>query len=258
MSLVLHGLILGAWMVAERVLPARRQSLSQEETSQKPKYTFMELDRSTKHVVRTQTGQITEKAAPDAQLSEKTRTVDRQTVAKNYSDATGGAASQPAIPLKKLGLGLLKDVKQDKPSNAFASADQGNGTGRFGEYLKGYKEGDTTVLNTKEYVFYGYFQRIRGRLERAWAGTLRERVYKMFQRGRRLASDRDLTTRTLVTMNGRGEVVKVQMVEESGIWDLDDAAVMAFNRAGPFPNPPSGIMGDDGTFQVRWDFVLRN
>ena len=48
----------------------------------------------------------------------------------------------------------------------------------------------------------------------------------------------------------------VQVLNDSGIRDLDDAAVEAFKEAAPFPNPPEGIVESDGTIKIRWDFIL--
>ena len=39
--------------------------------------------------------------------------------------------------------------------------------------------------------------------------------------------------------------------------DLDEAAIRAFNRAGPFPNPPNGLLQETGSVDIRWDFILR-
>jgi len=46
------------------------------------------------------------------------------------------------------------------------------------------------------------------------------------------------------------------VIGDSGIQDLDDAAIEAFKAAAPFPNPPKGVVENDGTVQIRWDFVL--
>jgi protein TonB len=50
--------------------------------------------------------------------------------------------------------------------------------------------------------------------------------------------------------------MRVQVVGESGVKDLDDAAVEAFRAAEPFPNPPKGIVDADGTIKINWDFIL--
>ena len=37
----------------------------------------------------------------------------------------------------------------------------------------------------------------------------------------------------------------------------DQYSVDAFQKAGPFPNPPKGIVEDDGFVRIRWDFILK-
>ena len=53
-------------------------------------------------------------------------------------------------------------------------------------------------------------------------------------------------------------LIELKTFESSGFHDLDDAAVEAFNRAAPFSNPPQGILDDDDTVILRWDFILRS
>ena len=229
-----------------------------------------------KRIVQTTAGERADKAAPDAFLGERTQTVDRQTVnrsqrisapaqakAQTAAKSNGAPAprtqAQPApqSELAKLGLPVLPSADKILRAQPEHDAVAPQAGGMPQDYVKGLKESETTALNTREYVFFGYFQRIRTRLDHAWSGVLRERLIKLYRSGRQLASDMDHTTRVLVTLNSTGEIVRVQVMEESGTRDLDDAAVRAFNQAGPFPNPPHGIVDRSGLIQIRWDFVLK-
>ncbi len=125
------------------------------------------------------------------------------------------------------------------------------------DYVKGMKESDQTALNTKEFLFYGYFQRIRERLDRAWVKILRVKLALYYNSGHQLANDMDHTTQVLVVLNRTGEIVRVELVNESGTRALDDAAIEAFNQAGPFPNPPKGMTDVNGEVRVPWDFILK-
>ena len=79
----------------------------------------------------------------------------------------------------------------------------------------------------------------------------------MLRQGRELASaEEDRITRVIIILDDGGILQGVQVLEESGVRDLDDAAVEAFRAAAPFPNPPKGIIEDDGTVKIHWDFVL--
>lgn len=125
------------------------------------------------------------------------------------------------------------------------------------DYIEGMKESDRTALNTREYLFYGYFQRVRERLDRAWVPILRKKLISYYRNGRQLANSSSHTTKLLVILNDRGEIIKVQLVGESGTRDLDEAAVSAFNKAGPFPNPPKGMMNQKREIRIPWDFILK-
>ena len=120
-----------------------------------------------------------------------------------------------------------------------------------------FKDGETSALNTKEFVFFSYFDRVRKQLDQTWQPMVRGQIEKIYKNGRRLASQTDFVTRTLVTINQKGEIVRVQMVQESGTMDLDSAAINALNKAGPYPNPPKGLLDAQGNAQIRWDFILK-
>jgi protein TonB len=268
LSLVAHALLLLAWAILFGQQTARQvpKRLTWIEVEPFPKSLKKLKEVSKSHrVVQTMKGQRTETAPADAFLGEQNQEVDRQTVSRQKSTVMGqarervqprekGLQNERERALSRLGIPMPKVAKapadHDEPQWA-------TGEGLPEDYVKGMKESERTALNTKEFVFYGYFQRIRARLDLAWTSILREHLYKIYRGGRHLASDMDHTTRILVTLNGTGEIIRVQVVEESGTRDLDDAAIKAFNQAGPFPNPPRGIVDKDGNIQIRWDFVLK-
>lgn len=124
------------------------------------------------------------------------------------------------------------------------------------DYLKDIKPSIQTMLNTREFVYYTYYQRIRSQLRQYWEPSIREKVKKIFAQGRTIASTSDHITKVIIVLNKEGTLIKVQVVENSGVYDLDEAAVEAFKAAEPFPNPPDGMIEDDGTIKIRWDFIL--
>ncbi len=124
------------------------------------------------------------------------------------------------------------------------------------DYLKDVKTSAQTMLSTREFLYYSYYNRIRGQLKQYWEPRIKEKVKKIFSQGRSIAADEDRITKVLIVLNDAGTLVKVQVVGESGVRDLDDAAVEAFRSAAPFPNPPKGIVDADGLIKIRWDFIL--
>ncbi len=147
--------------------------------------------------------------------------------------------------------------KQEAKTNQEAEAAQkGGNISQTNDYLKDVDQGIETLLNTREFKYYTYYSRIRKQLSQFWEPKVREKVTSMFQQGRKIASAQDRITKLLIVLNSAGTLVNVQVLSDSGVRDLDDAAIEAFKAAAPFPNPPKGIIETDGTVKIRWDFVL--
>ncbi len=132
----------------------------------------------------------------------------------------------------------------------------GQGPSQTDDYLKDVKTGLQTLLSTREFVYYSYYSRIKNKLRQYWEPMIKERITKILRSGRSIASTSNRVTNLLITLNQKGHLVKVQVMGESGLQDLDEAAIEAFESAAPFPNPPEGIIEQDGTIKIRWDFIL--
>ncbi len=132
----------------------------------------------------------------------------------------------------------------------------GRDLSRSSDHLKEVDKGPQTVLSTREFVYYSYFKRIKGQIQQYWEPSIKGKMKKIMSSGRKIASAEDRTTKLLIILNDKGTLVGVKVLGESGIVDLDDAAIEAFKAAAPFPNPPTGIVESDGTIKIRWDFVL--
>lgn len=115
-----------------------------------------------------------------------------------------------------------------------------------------------TQLNTREYKYYGYYTRIRKQLNQWWEPKVREKVSQLVNKGRKLASDDNKNTSLIIMLNEQGTLVRIQVLSASGLRELDEAAIEAFKKAAPFPNPPKGLVEADGTIKIRWDFVVES
>ncbi len=132
----------------------------------------------------------------------------------------------------------------------------GQGPSATDDHLKDVKTGLQTVLSTREFLYYSYYNRIRTKLTQYWQPKIREKMERIMKQGRTIASTGDKITRIVIVLDDKGILRKVQVLSASGVSDLDDAAVEAFRQAAPFPNPPKGMVDSDGTIKIRWDFVL--
>lgn len=124
------------------------------------------------------------------------------------------------------------------------------------DYLKDTKTGAQTLLNTREFVYFTYYNRIKNQLQQYWEPKIKDKVTKLFRQGRQIASNSDRITRLRITLDRKGTLVGVAVVNQSGVQELDEAAIEAFRAAAPFPNPPAGIVEADGTIKIDWSFIL--
>jgi TonB family protein len=124
------------------------------------------------------------------------------------------------------------------------------------DHLKDVAVGIETMLNSREFVYYTYYQRIRSQIRQHWEPSIRAKVKNLFTQGRSIASTRDHITRVVIVLDKNGDLIKVNVVGTSGVGEIDDAATEAFRAAEPFPNPPKGIVDTDGTIKINWDFIL--
>ena len=131
----------------------------------------------------------------------------------------------------------------------------GEGYSASDDYLENVAVGTQTLLNAKEYKFYGFYERIRERLTDYWYNMLTAEIDGLMQSGRLFAGG-DRETQVLVKLDARGQLQSVNVIGSSGIDVLDRAATNAFKSAAPFPNPPSGMIESDKSVNVRWDFVV--
>lgn len=245
------------------------------------------------HVVEQEEKQVNDETPEKTlYLSRNNQTVKMQTVAKNKGEFQN-MASQVQPPPGQRGAKKLKDMlipldpfalmqKQVEKENAqrlekemaLREREIRNAQPNFGQnfdrdpnqktgnaslspdYLKDVDLGLETMLSTKEFKYYTYFNRIRRQLSQYWEPKVRDKLNKMFRQGRTIASNEDKITKLVIFLNPAGQLVKVQVMSESGIKDLDEAAIDAFRAAAPFPNPPQGIVDPDGFVKIRWDFVL--
>ncbi len=156
----------------------------------------------------------------------------------------------------------IKERQQKSESKTTAGDDhesvEGGDVSQTDDYIKNIDQGSQTMLNAREFKYYTYYSRIRRQLSQHWEPKVREKLVRLFRQGRTIASDRDHTTKLLIILSESGKLVNVQILGESGVHDLDDAAMDAFRSAAPFPNPPKGIIEADKTVKIRWDFVLES
>lgn len=218
-------------------------------------------------------------------LSEKTNTFDRQTTAQNngkfkragigYKNGSAQATQNQKKQSKKKHkrVASLKDLsispsmdfgeleKERKRQQAQKGLKNGaaneRGLAANNDYLENVPLGDFTQLNTQEYKYFGFYNRIRERLENFWGTSVKAKSEELFKSGRRFPASENYVTSLVITIDTNGVIQDVKVKSSSGVKELDDAATESFNKAGPFPNPPKELVRN-GKAVIEWGFVVKS
>jgi TonB family protein len=95
------------------------------------------------------------------------------------------------------------------------------------------EEGEETALNSKQWVYAAFMNRVK------------RGVYGYKTR----------ITRVRVTLSSAGALTSIVVLDSSGIDFLDEEAVSAFRAAQPFPNPPDAM--PDASGNISFNFAFR-
>lgn len=194
---------------------------------------------------------------------QKESTVRRKKIAKSIK-RKGLNKKLKKLSLNDLALGSRtpRDKKKLETQRKFAAL--GLKSGREGllglsqnnDYVEDVPLGDVTNLNTVEFKFYGFYHRIKLKLEQHWGDSLRKKAISLYKQGRRIPASESRITSLTIKMDNMGNIVDITINSTSGVRELDDAAIESFKKAGPFPNPPKGMIRD-GHAQIEWGFVVK-
>ena len=119
--------------------------------------------------------------------------------------------------------------------------------------LDGVEEGEGTYLNTREWKYASYFNRIKQAVATQWDPN--GALVKRDPSGQRYAYKDRLTVLT-VTLDDKGSLKDVHVQRSSGVDFLDSTAIEAFRKAQPFVNPPGGLADKRGEIAFVFGFYL--
>ncbi|MEL6548212.1 MAG: TonB family protein, partial [Myxococcota bacterium] len=119
--------------------------------------------------------------------------------------------------------------------------------------VRGIDEGDGTFLNTREFKYASFFNRMKRGIAQHWNPSpevrRRDPTGQIYGRTRR-------TTVLEITLDSDGAVEDIEVQRSSGLDFLDQVAVTAMRAAQPFPNPPKGMMDENGNIVFGFGFTL--
>lgn len=143
------------------------------------------------------------------------------------------------------------------PLNEASSAAQGDGLSATDDYLPHVAIAANTLLNTREYKYASFYERIREKLNHQWQRLVRAEMESLYLQGVP-SIEGERTTKLRIALDPQGHVTKIEKYGSAGYQELDRAAVSAFKVAGPFSNPPQELL--EGTDQkivsIDWHFVV--
>lgn len=137
------------------------------------------------------------------------------------------------------------DPRLSVPSETFARLLGGPAP----DHLDGVDEGDGTFLNTREFKYATYFNRIKQAVSSTWAP---QQALDLRDPNRTMYAFKDRVTLLAVTLDDAGGVKDLAVQRSSGVDFLDRTAIDAFKKAQPFSNPPPGLV--DGRGEIRFTF----
>ncbi len=119
--------------------------------------------------------------------------------------------------------------------------------------LRELDEGDGTFLNTREWKYASFFNRVKQSVGLQWDPN--QQLRRRDPTGQTY-SGRDRVTLLTVVLDERGRLQDVQVEKSSGLDFLDMEAIASFQRAQPFPNPPPGLLDGDSRVKFQFGFFL--
>jgi TonB family protein len=122
--------------------------------------------------------------------------------------------------------------------------------------LIGVHEGDETLLNTREFKYAAFFNRVKAAVAMHWhpqeAGQRHESVYG-------LLGERTRVTVLEVVLDADGGLVGTRVQISSGLPFLDEEAQQAFVRSAPFLHPPAALLDPESRrIAFRFGFYIES
>jgi TonB family protein len=116
-------------------------------------------------------------------------------------------------------------------------------------------EGEGTFLNTKEFKYATFINRVGDSVWQYWNGYV-DTEYRRRDPSGRIYGRKNRSTVVQLEINLEGQVEGVHVAESSGVDFLDEVVVRAVQKAQPFPNPPAAMADPDGVIRMYYRFIV--
>ncbi len=122
--------------------------------------------------------------------------------------------------------------------------------------IPGIQSGHFTALNTDQFTYYSFFERVNNSIRFRWISGVRKFAREASPKVINQLSKIPAPTVLRVLLDKEGMVVKVDVLSSSGAENLDQAAVEAFYQASPLNHPPNGLIREDRMVHLNYSFKV--
>ncbi len=254
-SLLIHGALVLIFLFSpqqstwEPALPIEIQVVEKESREDLPTQTF---------VKDPEVGEVIQDLKDKADfLSQFTRRVKEQVRARRIDESQNrkpSISASPSFPQPppSPGPGEVKTHQEQPFARQVVIGDS-----TVGERIPGVQEGGFTALNTDQFTYYTFFNRVNQQIRFRWITNIRTFVSLLTAARLKELSATNRTTHVEIILNSTGYFMESVVHRSSGDSDLDLAAIEAFKEASPFLNPPQGLVGSDGYIRLYYSFYVQ-
>lgn len=122
------------------------------------------------------------------------------------------------------------------------------------DHLEEVESGEENALNSKRWVYASFFNRLKRQVATHWDP---QTVWRRSDPTGQHHGFKTRVTEVRVSLSAKGDLAKIVVTTPSGVTELDDEAVRSFRAAGPFPNPPDGLVKEGLiTFAFSFHFEI--
>ncbi|MBS1985222.1 MAG: hypothetical protein JST16_13715 [Bdellovibrionales bacterium] len=218
-------------------------------------------------------------------LGEKSQRVERETVAAQFGSVLGGTGKEKTLPkksellkpqeksreqaehhkdmLKRLGVGpdvFLPPEEKSKPEPEQKTSESPDGfegdpklhRGSMDNVRKDVAIGPQTLLNTDEFAFASFFNRLKRELGPRWEPLVSEAISDP----RRRLHAGVYPTQAEFYLDSEGRVIRARILQRSGEPVFDDIALSSIYHLPPMRNIPEKLREEDGSYRIEIGFMV--
>jgi len=221
---------------------------------------------------------VLDKSKSASYLGERTQRVEKETRAKDFGNLAGSGKNsglekdssqstskdikkkiQESLPkLSQLGVGTwalppVDDLQNNKNSLEKPKQNSGPAKGTHDYLGRDVALGSETLLNTDEYLYASFFNRLKAEVAPRWEPKISALIYDPQSRLRAGFFRSEVE----FVMDRLGQVKSSRVLKSSGVEAFDEIAMSALMSLPQMNNLPTDLLESDGTYRLSLGFVVQ-